>query len=476
MQLSVVIGLEIHAQIATTTKMFCTCANATFGALPNTQICPVCTGQPGALPVVNQAAVKLGLKTALALDCEILPRMKFDRKNYFYPDLPMGFQISQYDEPLAQKGQLRIKLANHQKKIGITRLHLENDAGKLTHTGEYSFLDFNRAGTPLMEIVTEPDLSSAFEAKIFAEEMQKILQFVGSSQAEMSRGEMRFDASVSLRTPNSTKLNPRAEIKNLNSFRALETALKFEIARQQKLWEDSNPPIRDSTRGFDDTLNQTYLLREKESAADYRYFPEPDLPSLTFSADTIAAVRAALPELPAVRQKRFQQEFPQLKPEDIFELTKTTEIADYFEAVVQVSADPGHSAAWILSELLGCFKADSAKFQATKIKAQHLGALIKMISSGEISGKIGKTIFAELWQKDQDPRQILEQCGLKQISDPAEITKIIEQVLAENPQAVANFQDGKQAAFGFLIGQVMKISRGQANPKLTNQLLRAKLQ
>lgn len=455
--------------------MFCACANDTFGALPNTHLCPVCTGQPGALPVTNKTAVLLGVRAALALNCRIAQLTKFDRKNYFYPDLPMGFQISQFDEPLSEQGKLTIELEGRKKEIGITRLHLENDAGKLTHTGEFSLIDFNRAGTPLMEIVTEPDFCSALEAKLFAEEIQRILQFVGSSRAEMSRGEMRFDASVSLRAKGSRKLNPRAEIKNLNSFRALVLALDFEIARQKKLWEESSPPTHDSTRGFDDTNNQTYLLREKESAADYRYFPEPDLPPLEFTETEVAKIRAELPELPAAQRARFAAKF-KLKTADILELTKTLELATYFEEVVKISGEPKKSAAWILSELLGRFNADSAKFEATKIQAVNLGKLVKLIATGKISGKIGKTIFAKLWEKDADPQAVLRDSGLQQISGTAEICKIVEQVLAENPQVVADFKNGKQKAFGFLVGQAMKVSRGQANPQLVNKVLRERLE
>jgi aspartyl-tRNA(Asn)/glutamyl-tRNA(Gln) amidotransferase subunit B len=454
--------------------MFCSCDNNAFGAYPNSCICPVCSGHPGSLPVPNKKAIELGIKTALALGCEILSCAKFDRKNYFYPDLPYGFQISQFDEPISQKGNVEIYVNSQSKKIGITRLHLENDAGKLTHINKFSLVDLNRAGTPLMEIVTEPDLYSALEAKILAEEVQKIIQFIGSSYAEMSRGEMRFDASVSLREKGSAKLNPRAEIKNLNSFRSLFDAIEFEISRQKKLWEENQPLTNDSTRGWNDEKNQTYLLREKESAADYRYFPEPDIPPFEFSTEQIEKWRTELPELPAKRREKFMQDF-KISAEDAITLTSSRELSNYFEKVCTISQDPKRATGWILSELLGKFNEISEPFDAKKISAENLGKLIKLIANGEISGKIGKEIFPEMWKKNLSPSVIIEQKGLKQISDQGVIEDLVQKVLVENPRQVEQFRAGKEQLLGFFVGQVMKLSQGQANPKIVNEVLRASL-
>lgn len=454
--------------------MFCGCERSSPGAPPNSKICPVCTGHPGSLPVPNRRAVELGAKAALALGGEIAARTKFDRKNYFYPDLPAGYQISQFDEPLSNGGFLEISVNDAKKRIGITRLHLENDAGKLTHVGNFSLVDFNRAGTPLMEIVSEPDLRSAVDARVFAEEVQRILQFVGSSSADLFKGEMRFDASVSLREAGTKKLNPRAEIKNLNSFKALTAAINFEIERQKKLWAAGSPPTKDSTVGWNDEKRETYLLREKESASDYRYFPEPDIPPLILAKEDIAKWRAALPELPQPRRARFVQEY-QISEEDAYTLTNSRSLADYFEKVVAVSSDSKKSAGWVLSELLARVKESGKEFSTQPISAENLGQLVKLIATGEISGKIGKEIFPEMWSTGASAAEIIAKKGLAQISDSGELEKLVAQVLQENEKVVADFRAGKENVFGFLVGAVMKISRGQANPKIVNELLRQKL-
>lgn len=474
MELETIIGLEIHAQIATKTKMFCACNNEAFGVEPNSRICPICTGQPGVLPVPNKKAIELGTKAALALGCEIPPHSKFDRKNYFYPDLPYGFQISQFDEPISQNGSIEIVVNNAKKKIGITRLHLENDAGKLTHSGNSSLCDYNRAGTPLMEIVSEPDLRSPEEAQIFAEEVQKIVQYVGASNADMYRGEMRFDASVSLREIGSEKLNARAEIKNLNSFKALGSAIAYEIKRQTKLWGDEKIPQNDSTVGWSDEKGETYLMREKESSADYRYFPEPDIPPLEISQEQVDAWRKELPELPLARRERFVQQYG-INEADAITLVGSRELGDYFEQVVEISGDTKKSTGWVLSELLGRIKEENIKLGEQKISADSLGKLVKLISSGEISGKIGKEIFPTMWETGKNPEEIIEEKGLKQISDSGEIEKLIDQVIVENPQQVEQYKSGKENLLGFFVGQVMKLSQGQANPPLVNKVLLEKL-
>ena len=474
MQLETIIGLEIHAQIATKTKMFCCCDNDAFGAPPNSKICPVCTGQPGTLPVPNEKAVALGVKSALALNCEIPEKSKFDRKNYFYPDLPLGFQISQFDEPISVDGKVEINLDGGKKVIGITRLHLENDAGKLTHTGNFSLADFNRAGTPLMEIVSEPDLRSAAEAKIYAEEVQKILQFVGTSGADLFKGEMRFDASVSLREVGTTELNPRAEIKNLNSFRALESAIDFEIGRQKKLWAENKIPDHDTTVGWDEEKSETFLMRAKESAADYRYFPEPDIPPLILRKDFVEKLRSELPELPLARRERFVAEFG-ITADDACNLTESKNLADYFEKVFEISGDAKKSAAWILSELLARMKESELRIEKQKISAENLGNLVGKIVAGEISGKIGKEIFPEIWESGKLVDDILAEKGIEQISDDGELEKFVDEAIAANPSAIEDFRNGKGRALGAIVGAVMKLSKGQANPAKVNEILQKKI-
>jgi len=473
-QLETIIGLEIHAQIATKTKMFCCCDNDAFGAPPNSKICPVCTGQPGTLPVPNEKAVALGVKSALALNCEIPEKSKFDRKNYFYPDLPLGFQISQFDEPISVDGKVEINLDGGKKVIGITRLHLENDAGKLTHTGNFSLADFNRAGTPLMEIVSEPDLRSAAEAKIYAEEVQKILQFVGTSGADLFKGEMRFDASVSLREVGTTELNPRAEIKNLNSFRALESAIDFEIGRQKKLWAENKIPDHDTTVGWDEEKSETFLMRAKESAADYRYFPEPDIPPLILRKDFVEKLRSELPELPLARRERFVAEFG-ITADDACNLTESKNLADYFEKVFEISGDAKKSAAWILSELLARMKESELRIEKQKISAENLGNLVGKIVAGEISGKIGKEIFPEIWESGKLVDDILAEKGIEQISDDGELEKFVDEAIAANPSAIEDFRNGKGRALGAIVGAVMKLSKGQANPAKVNEILQKKI-
>jgi aspartyl-tRNA(Asn)/glutamyl-tRNA(Gln) amidotransferase subunit B len=454
--------------------MFCSCDNDAFGAPPNSKICPVCTGQPGTLPAPNKKALELGVKSALALNCTIPEKSKFDRKNYFYPDLPYGYQISQFDEPISVDGEVEINLDEAKKMIGITRLHLENDAGKLTHVGNFSLCDYNRAGTPLMEIVSEPDLRSAAEAKIYAEEVQKILQFVGSSDADLFKGEMRFDASVSLREIGTEKLNPRAEIKNLNSFRALESAIDFEIGRQKKLWAENKIPDSDSTVGWDEEKQETFLMRAKESAADYRYFPEPDIPPLILRKDFVEKLRGELPELPLARRERFISEFG-VSEDDARNLCDSKNLADYFETVAKISGDAKKSAAWILSELLARTNEANLKIEEQKISAENLGALVGKIVAGEISGKIGKEIFPEMWESGKLVDEILAEKGIEQISDDGELEKFVDEAIAANPSAIEDFRNGKERALGALVGTVMKLSKGQANPAKVNEIIRGKI-
>ena len=475
MQLTTVIGLEIHAQLSTKTKMFCNCDNDAFGKEPNSCVCPVCTGHPGALPVPNAEAIHKGISAALALGLSISPKSKFDRKNYFYPDLPAGYQISQFDEPVSQHGEVQIRLPDATlRTIRVHRLHLENDAGKLTHVGNSSLCDYNRAGTPLIEIVSEPDMTTPAEARAYAEAVQRIVQYVGASSADMYKGEMRFDASVSLRPLGETKLYPRAEIKNLNSFKALESAIAYEIKRQTKLWEAGTPPASEQTVGWSDETGETYLMREKESAADYRYFPEPDVPPRTFTVEEIEKLSAELPELPFTRKQRFITAYG-MPEQDAETLITEKALADYFEEVVRISGDAKKSVGWVLSELGAKVKEAGLTIEAQKVSAAHLGQLVARIVDGTISGKIAKDIFPEMWEEGSSPDSIIEKKGLKQVSDTGAIEKIVDEVLAANPKSVEDFCAGKTNAIGFLVGQIMKVSKGQANPKMVNEVLAKKL-
>ncbi len=496
MNLEVIIGLEIHAQISSQTKMFCSCDNDAFGKAPNTTICPVCTGHPGTLPVPNQVAVEKGVQAALALGCTIPAHAKFDRKNYFYPDLPAGYQISQFDEPVSVQGSVEIQISGQPKKIGVTRLHLENDAGKLTHVGQFSLCDYNRAGTPLMEIVSEPDLRSAEEARLYAEEVARIVQYVGSSNADMYKGELRFDASVSLRPVGEDQLYPRAEIKNLNSFKALEAAINYEIKRQTKLWEADKVPDKETTIGWNDEKGETYLMREKESAADYRYFPEPDIPPLTFDPAQIKKWQKELPELPLARRQRFVQDY-KVSEQDATTLTDSKDLADWYEEVAKKSGNPKKAASWVLTETLGRMKLmsvqsgedlefldgekmeylEAGSVSDLKFSASQLGELVKMIEEGSVSGKQAKEILDFMFEGSEggDPTKIAKAKGMEQVSDSGAIEKFVDQVLQENEKVVVDFKAGKGNALGFLVGQVIKVSKGQANPKLVNELLNKKL-
>ncbi len=470
-----VIGLEIHAQIATKTKLFCACDNDSFGKAPNVNVCPICMGFPGMLPVPNHDAIEKGIRAAAALQCTLKPFSKFDRKNYFYPDLPSGFQISQYDEPVSEKGKVEIEVDGTPKVIGITRLHLENDAGKLTHVAKGTLVDFNRAGTPLMEVVSDPDLRSAKEARIYAKSVQAILRMVGASEADMEKGMMRFDASVSTRPMGEKKLYPRAEIKNLNSFKSLESAIEYEIARQTKLWGKGEPMTGSITVGWLDDEQKTKLLRDKEDAADYRYFPEPDIPPIVLSKEKIAAVYAEIPELPLAKKRRFIEEYG-IGEEEAHFFSEDPALADYFEAVAKGSGDGPKAASFVGTVLMGRLKSQGKTLAECKISTTHFIELLKSINDGTISNNTAKsTVFKSMYTKGEAPKTIIQRQGLKQVSDTGALETIIDTALAENPQAVADFKAGKQNAVGFLVGQVMKASKGQANPQMVNELVRKKL-
>jgi aspartyl-tRNA(Asn)/glutamyl-tRNA(Gln) amidotransferase subunit B len=483
-----IIGLEIHAQLSTESKIFCGCS-ARFGDEPNANTCPVCLGLPGALPVLNQRVIELGARAALALGLQIQERSIFARKNYFYPDLPKGYQISQYDQPFSMNGTLEIMTAERDEAghardwkpmtIGITRLHLEEDAGKNVHEGlpdvdRYSYIDLNRAGTPLAEIVTEPDFRSSWEAYDYVNHVRRALQWVGASEADMEKGNLRCEANVSIRRKGDKTFGTKVELKNLNSVRFMQKAIEFEVERHIKTLE-SGGQLTQETRLWDERLNETRPMRSKEEAHDYRYFPEPDLPPLIVSSELIDRVQASMPELPGPRAKRFAEQYG-LSFADASQLTSDLSLADYYEAAVEASGGNARATTnWIRSELLR--ELENAGFSAGKspVPAVELGALVRMIDEGTISGKQGKDVLVEMFASGKSAAAIVEERGLIQVSDTGEIDSVIDEVIAANPKQVEQFRGGKEGLFGFFVGQVMKASKGKANPKIVNERLREKL-
>jgi aspartyl-tRNA(Asn)/glutamyl-tRNA(Gln) amidotransferase subunit B len=472
-----VIGLEVHVQLATATKIFCGCPTR-FGAPPNTNVCPVCLGLPGALPVLNRTAVELAIKTGLALNCTIRRQSRFARKNYFYPDLPKGYQISQYDEPLAEHGYVDLTIEGRPKRIGITRAHMEDDAGKSIHEGfkdsdRYSYVDLNRSGTPLVEIVTEPDMRSSTEAYALVTELKQMLQFAGVSTCDMEKGHLRCDANVSVRLKGAEKFGTKAEVKNLNSFRFLKEALDYEIARQVAVIESGGRVIQE-TRLYNPGTGETAGMRSKEEAHDYRYFPEPDLVPLQVSPEWLASVKATLPELPAPRRARFVGEFG-LREYDADVLTQTRAVSDYFEAVARVSGDAKTAANWVMGDLMALLKAESKEITDSPVSAENLGDLLGRMGSGELSGKLAKEVFAKMFATGATAAAVMEREGLKQISDSGALETIIAQVIAANPKQVEQYRGGKTTVINYLVGQAMKATRGQANVALVTDLLKQKL-
>jgi aspartyl-tRNA(Asn)/glutamyl-tRNA(Gln) amidotransferase subunit B len=472
-----VIGLEVHVQLSTATKIFCGCPTS-FGAPPNTNVCPVCLGLPGALPVLNRAAVELAIKAGLALDCRINPASRFARKNYFYPDLPKGYQISQYDEPLAEHGRVDIEIDGATRRIGITRIHMEDDAGKSLHEGfkdsdRYTYVDLNRCGTPLIEIVSDPDMRSSDDAYAFLTEIKQVLQFVEVSTCDMEKGHLRCDANVSVRLRGAEKFGTKAEVKNLNSFRFLKHALDHEIARQVAILE-SGGKILQETRLFNPDTGETVGMRSKEHAHDYRYFPEPDLVPLRIDEQWLAEIRAQVPELPARKRARFIESYG-LREYDAQVLTATRATSEYFERAATASGDARASANWVMGELMGALKAEGREITESPVTADQLGALVKLIASGEISNKLAKDVFGKMFATGESAPAIIEREGLKQISDSDALEKIVDEVLAANPKQVEQYRGGKTQVLGYLVGQVMKATRGQANPAAVNELLNKKL-
>ncbi len=472
-----VIGLEVHVQLATRTKIYCGCPTS-FGEPPNTNVCPVCLGLPGALPVLNRQAVEMAVKAGLALNCTIRRESQLARKNYFYPDLPKGYQISQYDKPLAEFGWVDIEVNGEPKRIGVTRVHIEDDAGKSIHEGfrdsdRYSYVDLNRCGTPLIEIVSEPDMRSSDEAYAYLTELKQVMQYVEVSTCDMEKGHLRCDANVSVRLKGAEKLGTKAEVKNLNSFRFLKMALDYEIGRQIAILERGGK-VEQETRLYDPDTGETATMRSKEHAHDYRYFPEPDLVPLRVSEEWRARIETEMPELPAKRRARLIGEYG-LREYDAQVLTQTREISDYFEGVVKSSGDARSAANWVMGDLMGALKTEGKEIADSPVSAAHLGELIAFIGSGEISGKLAKEIFAKMFANGEAPRPIIEREGLRQISDTGTLKKLVDGVIAANPKQVEQYKGGKTAVLGFLVGQVMKATRGQANPAAVNELLRQRL-
>ncbi|HLH43700.1 MAG TPA: Asp-tRNA(Asn)/Glu-tRNA(Gln) amidotransferase subunit GatB [Bryobacteraceae bacterium] len=472
-----VIGLEVHVQLATRTKIFCGCPTS-FGAPPNTNVCPVCLGLPGALPVLNRKAVELALQAALALNCRVNPRSIFARKNYFYPDLPKGYQISQYDQPLAEHGWVEIEVNGTAKRIGVTRLHMEDDAGKSIHDGFrdsdlYSYVDLNRCGTPLIEIVSEPDLRSSDEAYAYLTAVKEALQFVEVSSCDMEKGHLRCDANVSVRLKGAEKFGTKAEVKNLNSFRFLKMALDHEIERQVALLE-SGGRVMQETRHFDVDTGETMTLRSKEHAHDYRYFPEPDLLPLQVSESWLKRIRESMPELPAARRARFMAEYG-LRDYDAEVLTLTRAMGDYFERVARLAGDPRAAANWVMGDLAGLLKAEGKDISESPVSAEHLGQLIALIAQNKISSKLAKEILPKMFASGDAPEAIMKRDGLQSISDENALAKIVEDAIAANPKQHEQYRAGKTTVLAFFVGQVMKATRGQADPAAVNKLLREKL-
>jgi len=477
MEYEPVIGLEVHAQLNTQTKIFCNCSTE-FGAPPNTHICPVCTGQPGVLPVLNKKVVEYAIKMGLATNCSIARVSRFARKNYFYPDLPKGYQISQYELPLAERGYVEILVDGEKKRIGLTRIHMEEDAGKLVHPGSftdtpYSLVDYNRAGVPLIEIVSEPDMRSPKEAGAYLRTLRTILIYLEISDGNMEEGSFRCDANISVRPSGTTSLGTRTELKNMNSFRNVERALEYEIERQIAALE-SGETVLQETRLWDAGMGVTRTMRGKEEANDYRYFPDPDLLPLVVEESWVEEVRSTLPELPSEKRDRLVSQYG-IPIYDAEVITAEKAVANYFEDCVKVCNAPKLASNWVMVEVLRELKEQQNEISKFPVTAAHLGEMILMIEKGTISGKIAKTVFAEMVATGDSPEKIVKNKNLVQVTDQGTIENVADEVIAENPAQVERYRDGKTKLLGFFVGQVMKKTGGKANPQMVNTILKEKL-
>ncbi len=468
-EFDVTIGLETHVQMATNTKLFCGC-KLEFGVPPNTNVCPVCLAMPGSLPVLNKKALEYAIKASLALNCEVHELSIFARKHYFYPDLPKGYQISQYDKPLATNGYIDIKVNDRHERVRIHRLHVEEDAGKTIHEGSYSYVDLNRAGTPLMEIVTEPDITSPEGARLYLEKLRNIMRYIGVSDADMEKGQLRCDVNISLKPIGQEELGTKVEIKNMNSFRFIQRAIEYEIERQAKALRKGEEIIQE-TRLFDPSSGKTFTMRTKEEAHDYRYFPDPDLIPVRLKKEQIEEIKNTLPELPDEKVKRYMEEL-KLPEYDSEVIVANKDLAVYFEETIKIyPKNPKAVANWIINELLGRLNEENLSITESPVKPEHVAELVELIDSGVISGKIGKEVFEEVFKTGKSPKQIVEEKGLKQVSDEGEIRKIVEEVVNSHPAEVEKFKAGNTKLMGFFVGQVMKATKGKANPKIVNKIL-----
>ncbi|MFH2012542.1 MAG: Asp-tRNA(Asn)/Glu-tRNA(Gln) amidotransferase subunit GatB [Pseudomonadota bacterium] len=474
MEFEVIIGLEVHAQLLTKSKIFCSCST-TFGAEPNNHTCPVCLGMPGVLPVLNKKVVDLALKVASATHCRIASYSRFARKNYFYPDLPKGYQISQYELPLAEHGHIEIITDGESKRIGITRVHMEEDAGKLLHDEverdvSYSYVDLNRTGVPLIEIVSEPDIRTPEEASEYLKNLRSILQYLDVCDGNMEEGSFRCDANISLRPIGQEEFGTKTELKNMNSFKNVQRALEYEIKRQTSILDGGDKVVQE-TRLWDAAKEVTLSMRGKEDAHDYRYFPDPDLVPLTINDNWIEEVRKKLPELPDEKRVRFVKEY-NIPEYDAQVITTSKPLANYYEECVKLYPNPKVVSNWIMGDLLRRLKTDDKEIDKCQVTPELLAKMLKMIEDGTISGKIAKTVFEDMYLTGQPPEKIVEKKGLLQVTDQEELTKVVEKILLENPKEVENYKNGKIKLFSFFVGQVMKETKGKANPGLVNEILK----